>query len=82
MAESKLHRLAALADGIHGSDARWYRWATSPKEVRDKLGVTNNPSRRIVNYPTSRHDGRVGAPTTSRTLHIAWATSPTSSATF
>lgn len=48
-------------DGIHGSDERWYRLGNVSTEVREKLDIMNNPNRRVVNYPTSRHDGRVGA---------------------
>jgi hypothetical protein len=48
-------------DGIHGSDQRWYRLGNVSTEVRTKLGITQNPNRRVVNYPTSRHDGHVGA---------------------
>lgn len=48
-------------DGIHGSDDRWYRLGNVSTEVRTKLGITQNPNRRVVNYPTSRHDGHVGA---------------------
>jgi hypothetical protein len=48
-------------DGLHGDDERWYRLGNVSKEVRAKLDIMNNPNRRVVNYPTSRHDGRVGA---------------------
>jgi hypothetical protein len=48
-------------DGLHGDDERWYRLGNISTEVRTKLDIMNNPNRRVVNYPTSRHDGRVGA---------------------
>lgn len=48
-------------DGIH-SDERWYRLGNVKNEVYDKLGIQNfDPNHRVVNYPTTRHDGRVGA---------------------
>ena len=48
------------ADGIH-SDSRWYRLGNVKKEVYDKLGIQDfDSNHRVVNYPTSRHDGRVG----------------------
>lgn len=48
-------------DGLHGDDERWYRLGNVSKEVRAKLDIVNNLNRRVVNYPTTRHDGRVGA---------------------
>lgn len=48
-------------DGIH-DDLRWYRLGSVKKEVYAKLGIADfDPVHRVVNYPTSRHDGRVGA---------------------
>lgn len=48
-------------DGIH-NDSRWYRLGNIKNEVYQKLGIQNfDPNHRVVNYPTSRHDGRVGA---------------------
>lgn len=47
-------------DGIH-SDERWYRLGNIKNEVYRKLGIRNfDPNHRVVNYPTTRHDGRVG----------------------
>lgn len=47
-------------DGIH-SDERWYRLGNVKNEVYRKLGISNfDTSHRVVNYPTTRHDGRVG----------------------
>jgi len=47
-------------DGIH-SDSRWYRLGNMKNEVYRKLGIRNfDPNHRVVNYPTTRHDGRVG----------------------
>ena len=53
------------ADGIH-SDERWYRLGNIKREVYSKLGLSSVPRStsaqvRIINYPTTRHDGRVGA---------------------
>jgi hypothetical protein len=61
MAEHDANWYLTNPDGIHGSDDRWYRLGNVSTEVRTKLGITQNPNRRVVNYPTSRHDGRVGA---------------------
>jgi hypothetical protein len=48
-------------DGIHGSDDRWFRLGNVKNEVYRKLGISNfDPNHRVVNYPTTRHDGRVG----------------------
>ena len=48
-------------DGIH-SDSRWYRLGNIKNEVYQKLGIDDfNISQRIVNYPKTQHDGRVGA---------------------
>ena len=48
-------------DGIH-NDARWYRLGNIKKEVYQQLGVNDFDSQvRVINYPTTRHDGRVGA---------------------
>jgi hypothetical protein len=48
-------------DGIH-SDQRWYRLGNVKNEVYAKLGISNfDSNHRVVNYPTTRHDGRVGA---------------------
>ena len=48
-------------DGIH-DDPRWYRLGNIKAEVYDKLGFDDfDPLHRVVNHPTSRHDGRVGA---------------------
>jgi hypothetical protein len=48
------------ADGIH-NDERWYRLGNVKKEVYGKLGIGDfDPNHRVVNYPTTRHDGRVG----------------------
>jgi hypothetical protein len=48
-------------DGIHGSDDRWYRLGNVKNEVYEKLGIENfDDDHRVVNYPTTRHDGRVG----------------------
>jgi hypothetical protein len=47
-------------DGIH-SDSRWYRLGNVKNEVYEKLGIGNfDDDHRVVNYPTTRHDGRVG----------------------
>jgi hypothetical protein len=47
-------------DGIH-NDSRWYRLGNIKNEVYRKLGIRNfDPNHRVVNYPTSRQDGRVG----------------------
>lgn len=49
-------------DGIHGTDERWFRLGNVKNEVYRKLGIDNfDPNHRAVNYPSSRHDGRVGA---------------------
>ena len=48
-------------DGIH-DDPRWYRLGNVKTEVYETLGVVDfDPRQRIVNYPTARFDGRVGA---------------------
>ncbi|MCH9683274.1 MAG: hypothetical protein K0V04_17700 [Deltaproteobacteria bacterium] len=48
-------------DGIHNDD-RWYRLGNIKTEVYAKLGASDfDPQHRFVNYPPSRHDGRVGA---------------------
>lgn len=48
-------------DGIHG-DSRWYRLGNVKNEVHAELGIRDfDPDHRVVSYPTSRHDGRVGA---------------------
>ena len=47
-------------DGVHG-DQRWYRLGNVKNEVYRKLDIRDfDPDHRVVNYPTSRHDGRVG----------------------
>ncbi len=47
-------------DGIH-SDQRWYRLGNVKNEVYRKLGISNfDANHRVVNYPTTRNDGRVG----------------------
>ena len=47
-------------DGIH-SDERWYRLGNVKNEVYEKLGIDDfDSNHRVVNYPTTRHDGRVG----------------------
>jgi hypothetical protein len=47
-------------DGIH-DDERWYRLGNIKNEVYRKLGIRNfDPNHRVVNYPTTRNDGRVG----------------------
>jgi hypothetical protein len=47
-------------DGIH-SDSRWYRLGNIKNEVYAKLGISNfDPNHRVVNYTTTRADGRVG----------------------
>jgi hypothetical protein len=47
-------------DGIH-SDERWYRLGNIKTEVYDKLGIRDfDDDHRVVNYPITRHDGRVG----------------------
>lgn len=47
-------------DGIH-DDARWYRLGNVKNEVYEKLDIEDfDPDHRVVNYPTTRHDGRVG----------------------
>lgn len=47
-------------DGIH-SDSRWYRLGNIKNEVYLKLDIEDFDSNiRVVNYPTSKHDGRVG----------------------
>jgi len=47
-------------DGIHG-DERWYRLGNVKNEVYRKLEISNfDANHRVVNYPTTRHDGRVG----------------------
>jgi hypothetical protein len=48
-------------DGVHGSDQRWFRLGNIKNEVYRKLGIENfDDNHRVVNYPTSRHDGHVG----------------------
>ena len=48
-------------DGIHG-DQRWYRLGNIKNEVYRKLGIRDfDPDHRVVNYPTHRSDGKVGA---------------------
>jgi hypothetical protein len=48
-------------DGIH-DDSRWYRLGNIKTEVHQKLGFVDfDPDHRVVNYPTLRFDGRVGA---------------------
>lgn len=48
-------------DGIHG-DQRWYRLGNIKNEVFRKLDINNFDSQvRVVNYPTTRSDGKVGA---------------------
>lgn len=47
-------------DGIHNEE-RWYRLGNVKSEVYDKLGITNfDDDHRVVSYPITRHDGRVG----------------------
>lgn len=47
-------------DNIH-NDPRWYRLGNMKNEVYRKLGVSNFDNQvRVINYPTTRHDGRVG----------------------
>ncbi len=47
-------------DNIH-ADARWYRLGNIKNEVYRKTGTKNFDSKvRVINYPSSRHDGRVG----------------------
>jgi hypothetical protein len=47
-------------DDIH-TDSRWYRLGNIKKEVYSKLGIQDfDADHRVVNYPTTRHDGRVG----------------------
>jgi len=47
-------------DDIH-TDSRWYRLGNIKKEVYQKLDVRDfDPNHRVVNYPTTRFDGRVG----------------------
>lgn len=49
------------ADGIHG-DPRWYRLGNIQTEVYSKLGIRSFDNRvRVINYPTTRIDGHVGA---------------------
>ena len=49
-------------DGIHGDNSRWYRLGNIKKEVYSKLKIEDfDPEHRVVNYPTSRSDGKVGA---------------------
>ena len=48
-------------DGAN-TDPRWYRLENIKNEVHRKLGLAAyDPKVRIVNYPTTRADGRVGA---------------------
>jgi hypothetical protein len=61
MAEHDAEWYLTNPDGIHGSDDRWYRLGNVKNEVYQKLGIQNfDADHRVVNYPTSRHDGRVG----------------------
>jgi hypothetical protein len=47
-------------DGIH-NDSRWYRLGNVKSEVYAKLGIQDfDADHRVVSYPTSRYDGRVG----------------------
>lgn len=47
-------------DGVH-TDSRWYRLGNVKNEVYEKLGIRDfDDNHRVVNYPTTRHDGRVG----------------------
>jgi hypothetical protein len=47
-------------DGVH-NDERWYRLGNIKNEVYRKLGISNfDSNHRVVNYPTTRNDGRVG----------------------
>ena len=47
-------------DGIH-DDERWYRLGNVKSEVYDTLGIEDfDDDHRVVNYPTTRHDGHVG----------------------
>lgn len=48
-------------DNIH-NDPRWYRLGNVKSEVYQKLAIENFDSQtRVISYPTTRHDGRVGA---------------------
>jgi hypothetical protein len=59
-AEHEAEWYLTTPDGIHG-DARWYRLGNVKNEVYAKLGIENfDADHRVVNYPTTRHDGRVG----------------------
>ncbi len=47
-------------DGIH-ADSRWYRLGNIKNEVYEKLRIRDfDPNHRVINYPTTRFDGRVG----------------------
>jgi hypothetical protein len=60
MADNDADHYLTTPDGIH-NDERWYRLGNVKNEVYEKLGIDNFDSdHRVVNYPTSRHDGRVG----------------------
>lgn len=60
MAEHEADWYLTTPDGIH-NDQRWYRLGNVKKEVYQKLGIQDfDPDHRVINYPTSRHDGRVG----------------------
>lgn len=51
----------ATPDQIH-DDNRWYRLGNIKTEVYDKLGIVDfDPNTRVVNYVTTRSDGKVGA---------------------
>ena len=60
MAEHDAGWYLSTPDGIHG-DSRWYRLGNVKNEVYAELGIRDfDADHRVVNYPTSRHDGRVG----------------------
>lgn len=43
-------------------DERWFRLGNIRDEVYDKLDIQiNDPKVRVINYPTTQHNGRVGA---------------------
>lgn len=61
MADHDADWYLSTPDGIHGTDERWFRLGNVKNEVYEKLGIQNfDPDHRVVSYPTSRHDGRVG----------------------
>ncbi len=61
MAEHEAQWYVETDDGIHG-DPRWYRLGNVMTEVYSKLGLEwFDTQHRVVNYPTTQHDGRVGA---------------------